>query len=456
MICIGTVSSPVSHRCKKMMIKAKNVLEDAGVKNGSNIAVAFSGGCDSSALLHIIRTFAVKENYNLCAIHINHSLRGAESDADEQFAVDVCKKYGVQLFTYRVDVIKQSKATGESTELCARRLRYEIFDKYINEGWYVATAHTASDNAETVLFNLTRGTGVKGLSGIPEVRDKYIRPLIYCTRDEIEKYCLDNGVEFVVDSSNLTDDYTRNYIRHNVVPSLKQINPSFERAVAEMSTQMSCLDAMLDRMANIALNECKREDGYCREGLIALERPVCERAVRIAAKIATGRALDSKQTKAVLDILFNGGRLQLFNGWYVSCSKALRFYKSKAKCDVQIDVVDGMIEFNGYFLRIETKTNFVNSLLTHNAIDYDKISNRLVIRTRLKGETVKINNRPTKQVRRILNEIKVPDAHRDVYPIISDDDGAVYIPNVGVAQRVVPDSNTNKVIIITFEGENNA
>ncbi len=456
MICIGMGNSPVSLRCKRMMTKVKKALEEAGVKTGDKIAVAFSGGCDSSVLLHLMDVLSKNNGYKLCAIHVNHSLRGAESDGDEQFAVNMCKQYGIELFTYRVDVLQQCKKTGESTELCARKLRYDIFDKFVKDGWYIVTAHTASDNAETVLFNLSRGTGVKGLCGIPKIRDKYIRPLIGFTRDELEAYCLVNKLEYVVDSSNLTDDYTRNYIRHNVVPHLKQVNPAFERAVAEMSSQMSCIDEMLDRMAITALANSKGKYGYCKSVLVELERPVCERAVRIAAKEVTGCGLDSKQTKLVLDVLYNGGKTLLFDGWYASCSDELRFYKEKNNCSIESEITDGEVEFNGYLFEFETKTNFVNSLLIQNAIDYDKIFNHIVIRTRRRGESVKLNKRPTKQVRRILSEIKVPDAHRDAFPLIADDVGVVYIPNAGVAQRVAPDLNTKKIIIVTFKGENNA
>ena len=455
MICIGTVSLPVSHRCKRMTTKVKKVLSELDVPNGSKIAVAFSGGCDSSALLHTIVSLASKNKYEVCAIHINHCLRGEESDADESFAKRVCDELGVDCYSFSVDVNTEAKKNGESTELCARRLRYEFFDGFVEKGWYVATAHTASDNAETVLFNLTRGTGVTGACGIPHKRGNYIRPLIYCTRNEVESYCKEHSICFVTDSSNLTDDYTRNFIRHNVVPKLKEINPCFETAVSEFPKQMKQLDDMLDLMAKELLSACRCKDGYNTAQLLKAQLPILTEVIRLAVFEKTGKYPNSKKILQICDII-NAGKVQIFDGWYAAGGKKLRIYKESAKRDETVDVSDGQVDFGDFTLNFKTISQSVNILLMKNAVDCDKIVGRVVVRSRKTGDTIRLKGRPNKQVRKLMNEMMIPDMQRDSYPLVCDDEGVVFIQGCGVAERVLPDDKTKKMIIITCEGENNA
>ena len=439
-----------------MITKIQSALGKLGVCNGSSIAVAFSGGADSTALLHLLCKLAEVNEFKLSAIHINHQLRGAESDADETFAKQFCEQHGITLLAYSVDVAKESELSGESTELCARRLRYEIFDRMINEGWIVATAHTASDNAETVLFNLARGTGVSGLAGIPSKREGYIRPLIDCTREMVEEYCALNELKYVTDSTNLTDDYTRNFIRHNIVPRLKDINSSFEFSVRETSNQLRAVDDMLNKMAVDLLKQGKCADGYSCETLLSTYKPVLARAVRIAAFDAIGKYPDSLKTNQLCEIVADGGKIQLYNGWFASAGKILQFYQSANKCNEELQISNGDVEFGDFVLNFETKTLSVNNLLINNAIDCDKIVGKAIIRCRKAGDTIKIKGRPNKQLRKLMNEKHIPDEQRDAYPVVSDDLGLIYAYGCGIAQRVLPDENTKNVIIINGRGKNNA
>ena len=165
----------------------------------TDVAVALSGGADSVALLLALSELKEKYGLTLSAIHVNHCLRGEESDRDETFAVKLCESLGVPLTVTRIDVKGEAEKTGESIELAARNLRYEVFR---NEAvGLVATAHTASDNIETALFNMTRGAGLKGMAGIPPKRDIFVRPLIFCTRDEVESYLAEKKTSFVTRSS---------------------------------------------------------------------------------------------------------------------------------------------------------------------------------------------------------------------------------------------------------------
>lgn len=187
------------------------------------VLVALSGGADSVALLLVLRELG----YPVYVYHLNHCLRGEESERDAEFVHSLCTKLHVSCTIEREDVQGYAQQLGESIETAARRLRYERLRRCAQEQGIerIATAHTADDNLETMLFHLARGTGAKGMTGIPPVRGNLIRPIFRAVRTEIEVYLETVGQTFVTDSSNLTLDYTRNRIRHAVVPVLRQINP---------------------------------------------------------------------------------------------------------------------------------------------------------------------------------------------------------------------------------------
>ena len=182
---------------------------------GERVLVALSGGADSVALLLVLRELG----YLVRAFHLNHCLRGAESDRDEEFCRTLCARLGVELAVERVDVAAAAVQQGTGVEETERRVREEWRDEGA-KGEKIATAHTADDNLETVLFHLARGAGAKGLAGIPPVRGQVVRPLLDVGRTQIEAYLAGLGQDYVTDSTNADDAYTRNRIRHTVVPVL--------------------------------------------------------------------------------------------------------------------------------------------------------------------------------------------------------------------------------------------
>ena len=197
----------------------------------TRIYAAVSGGADSIALLHMLHSTGLEPT----AVHVNHMLRGAESDRDEQFVKDFCDKLGVRHITKSINIEALAKERGEGIEAAARFARYSFFATLDGE---IAVAHTLSDSAETVLMHIVRGCSVAGLAGIASRAEihgaRVIRPLLSWTREEIEKYCLYNNLSYITDSSNLSTDYTRNKIRLEVMPKLKEINPNFERSVENL------------------------------------------------------------------------------------------------------------------------------------------------------------------------------------------------------------------------------
>ena len=215
------------HTAAELITKAEAAIEKYKfLSGGDSVIIALSGGADSVTLLSVLNSLKEKYNLKLYAAHLNHGIRGEEADNDEKFCKILCENYNVQLFVKHIDVPKLCAEQKISAELCGRNERYKFFDELSAKlNAKVATAHTASDNAETLLFNLCRGSSLAGAAAIPPKRGNIIRPLITLTRNEIESYCAENSLSYVTDSTNMSDSYTRNKIRHKVIPALKEVNP---------------------------------------------------------------------------------------------------------------------------------------------------------------------------------------------------------------------------------------
>ena len=422
------------------------------------VAVALSGGCDSVALLYALLEIKDELGITLAATHVNHHIRGAEADRDAQFVADLCEKLGVYLYRFDVDVPAESAKTGESEELCARRLRYEALDSLVAEGFKVATAHTMSDNAETVLFNLSRGSSVRGLCGIPYVRGGYIRPLLLCTRADTEKYCAERGIGFVNDSTNDCDDYTRNYLRHRVLSPLKKAFPSCEEAISRMSVQLSEIDEMLERMAGELIASSKSDGGWRRDILLSADRPVRSRALHRLAKERTGIAPDGFHTDSLCTLVEQGGKLQLSGGFFAVCDRTLRFIEGQTEAEPYcLPLIEGEIETPLMSLDVsrvvEENKQIVHNSVTLCEIDCDKIVGKAVVRCRKEGDMFRPAKRHTKPLRKWMNDSRIPAEQRDLWPVVADDEGVVCVIGIGVACRVQPDEKSKNKMIIKSRGK---
>ncbi len=192
---------------------------------GKRLLLASSGGLDSVVLTHL----CIAEEMNVALAHCNFNLRGEESDGDETFVQELASKLRVEVFVKRFDTEQYAEKNHLSVQMAARELRYQWFDELLRtKGFdYMLTAHHADDSLETFLINLSRGTGIEGLSGIPEVNEKVVRPLLPFSRDEILEYAQSENHHWREDSSNVSTKYLRNKIRHNIVPTLKELHPTF-------------------------------------------------------------------------------------------------------------------------------------------------------------------------------------------------------------------------------------
>jgi len=232
------------------------------IKSGDKILVGLSGGADSTSLLHVLKKMQEKYDVEIHAVHINHMVRGEEADRDESFSKKLCKDLNVKYHVRRVDMKVLAKKLKITDEEAGRKIRYDAFNEILESEDLnkIAVAHNKNDNAETFIFRLLRGTGTKGLRAIEYKRGNVIRPLLDCSRDEIEKYCLENNIEYIVDSTNLENDYTRNKIRNVLIPFVNEKMKTnavdqISKAISSISEQEQYVNDKIDEVIKDILVE---------------------------------------------------------------------------------------------------------------------------------------------------------------------------------------------------------
>ena len=418
-----------------MLSKVMSCIEKHSMlKKGDTVTVGLSGGADSVALLIALDMLKNDLGITLRAAHLNHQLRGAEADRDQEFSRALCQKLNIEFVTRNVDVAALSMESGKSIELAAREARYAFFDEF--DG-LIATAHTATDSAETVLFNLTRGTAAAGLCGIPAKRGNIIRPLLFVTRAETESFCKENGFDFITDSTNLSDEYTRNKIRHGAVKTLREINPSFEAAVTRMSGCIFEDNEYLNKVAASCAGLFEDNEADV-SSLLNLPVPILKRLLYFTASDITNNSPDFRDIELMCELLQSGGAVELEKGKFFEVKSGIaRFYKE--------DLIKPR-KFATEIVPFNKKTDKINSLLLKNMVDCDKIVGELVLRNRMPSDKIKLNGRRvTKSLKKLFCEADIPLSERYTLPVAADENGVVWVYSFGVAERCAVDSNTKNI-----------
>lgn len=441
-----------------MLKKIRNTAEKYNMINaGDTIVCGLSGGADSVCLLLTLRELSAELDFTIEAIHINHCLRGAESDRDEQFCRDLCQKLNIPFTAVSCNVKEYSQESHLSCEEAARELRYGIFRSHTS-GKKLATAHNADDNLETMLLNIIRGTGLKGISGIPPVRDNIIRPLIAVSRQEIEEYLQKNSQDFVTDSSNLTDDYTRNKIRHNIIPLMKELNGSLIRTNARTAEVLQSENRFLEEAVKSAYENCFKDGKFTELG--KYDQVIRRRCI---AKYLSDNSLpfSNKRLTDCDEIAVNGGKINISGNIYlVSNGNSMRLEKILPSKEAEIISKALEIGENRIFpdavlvcelVNCENlkKINCVHKNSTFYLLDYDKIKGAAVVRNRKFGDKLKLRGRSfTSSVKKLINET-IPVSQRNSLHFIEDEEGTIFAEKIGIADRAAPDDNTSRLLKIT-------
>lgn len=430
------------------------------------LVVGFSGGADSTALAHWLMGRVQRERVLLA--HVNHMLRGSEADRDQAAAEAFAREQGLKIEVLRVDVGKLARERGMGTEECGREVRYGFFHRLApGDNDRILTAHNADDNAETIILNLCRGAGLEGLCGIPRQRGRVLRPLLGVSRKEIEEYCRENGLRYVTDSSNLTDGYTRNKLRHQVLPVLKGLNPRFIQAAAGTAELLARDRDCLMGQAEALLEGARGLWGLETKALISEEKSVRSRAVKLFLERSGGVNLERKHIEEALEILERGGGADL-PGVRVSCAQGVLWAGDKAgcgpfevpaklgrnpipggKCVIISEKIRGKAENPGK----------IQNLLFKNELDYDimtgpaaSLPGGLVLRSRRPGDRFAPAGREvTKPIKQVFQELRVPGPIRDSLPLLVCGGEIVWCPGAGASERFKVTERTKRVLVVEIE-----
>ena len=418
-------------------------MNEALVPEGGKVLCAVSGGADSVYLLCRLKELAEAGRCTVEAAHFNHCLRGAESERDEAFVRELCGKLGIEAHFGRGDVAAFAVQMGLGTEDAARRLRYAFLEETAERtgAAAIATAHTANDNAETMLLNLARGSGLRGLCGIPERRGRIIRPILDTTRQEIEEYLEAKGMAHVEDSTNAADDYARNRIRHRAVPALESVNPEFARAATRAAALLRRGEGNLGGPARGVLGE--HPEGIPRGGLLELPLPVSTRALRLAS----GASLSERQVDAALELARGKGLGYLsMPGTRLKRERGLLNFGREEAGETMPDralELDGRTEIPeagiGLVCRRLDEAGEIHSSLNTFFFKCENICGTITCTPKRDGDKIRLDGRGcTKKLKELFSERGLSLEERRAAVVLRDEAGPVAVVGFGAAERMRP------------------
>lgn len=422
--------------------------------DGVFVLAAVSGGVDSMCLLHYLHTRGVC----VAAAHFNHQLRGAEADGDEAFVRDWCEQRGIAFYAGREDVAALAAKNGWTVEEAGRRARYAFLERTAEEigAERIATAHHAQDNAETLLFNLARGTGPSGLGAIAPVRGKLIRPMLTVTRREIERYAAENAVPYRQDRTNDDTAYTRNYLRHEVLPLLENVNDAAVLHMSNTALRQREEDAYLDELAEESLGEKQRTEN---------EITIPCQAVKGAPNVLRARMM-----RLLLDMLPVGKKD--FTAAHIDGLVALSMGEGRA----QLDLPHGVSAYrqNGQLtlavksgrtdearlLRIGERITWgeytifarkagKNRAVAENTfcLRCDTMNDTLCVGKWDSRKRLMLSGKTPRSLKRLFADAGISPAERDTTPVVFVNGVVAAVYGIGADQAFLPDTDRDTVVI---------
>ena len=386
------------------------------IGSGDRVICAVSGGADSMALLMGLYLLREKLGFSLEAAHFNHGLRGVESDEDESFVREFCQGLDIPCHCGSGTVIPGKKGL----EAAAREARYSYLTAL---GGKLATAHTADDNAETVLLHLLRGTGLKGLGAIAPSRGNIIRPMLSITRAQLLAFLSEYHITYRTDSSNLRDEFLRNRLRHHVVPLLTQENPRFSENLSAMALRLrldeEALQALAVREEPLLASDLAQQPAAIRYRI--LERFLKENGVREPESehlLLADSLVFSKRPSA--RVTLPGGILLRRQYDRLLCDKA------QEAPEEAVLVCPGTVQFGDYLIQCTRATELINTKECFTVA----IQGSLTVRGRCSGDELRLSG-GTKSLKKLFIDRKVPAHLRPFAPVLADENGVVGVYGIG-------------------------
>lgn len=410
------------------------------LSKGDRVLIGVSGGADSIALLEFF--VSVKEKYDLdiCVAHIEHGIRGEDSVNDAEFVENYCKKLGVNFYLKTIDAPNLAKKAKMGVEEYSRMARYDFFNTI--ECDKIATAHNLTDNIETLLFRLARGTGLRGACSIPAVRGKIIRPFIEVSSGEIRKWCNDNNIPYRVDCTNSDSAYSRNLIRLEILPLFEKLNANYQDNIENFISDVNEDYAFIDDYVKSIYPKIVKNNEIDLTKLNELDLSIKKR-ILIMFFDENGYSLNRIHLQSVIDITLKSGKSQIKeNVFAISAKGKIRLAK---------------------FNDLNKKDEFVTKILNIDEFkdknidfycDCDKIVGNIIIRAKQAGDRIKPAGRNvSKTLKKLFNESAYPIEKRDKKIVVCDDFGIVGVIGLCADERVKVDCNTAKILTIKLPSE---
>lgn len=462
------------------MIKTvrRTIEQFAMLENGETVVLGVSGGADSMCLLAVLKELAVEWNLQLHVVHVNHQLR-EEAEEEEAYVENICGKWKVSYHGFRKDIAAYAKEQKYSVEEAGRRYRYECFEDVCKQvgGSKIAVAHHKNDRAETLLFHMIRGTGMRGLGSIQPVRGNIIRPLLEVGRHDIEKYLKEHQIKYYDDCTNFSDEYTRSRIRNRVLPQLEEMNDQAVRHMAEVAENAR---EYWEYVENQAAQEEARlvmdmGDGEC---LIPFELSECPELLQrhIIYRTLTKQSGQEKDwelqhVKRVQELLKNTTGKQVALPYSLMAYRTYDGVLIKRNQQEVVDstgmepvplVINGTTILEGFgllecqVLPWESEGEISKKVYTK-MLDYDKIKDTLCVRNPLPGDYFVVNEGgDCKKLSRYFIDQKIPKEQRERCLVLAAGQQICWIIGMRISEDLRIGENTQQVIKITFQHEGEA
>lgn len=431
----------------------------------NGVLLGFSGGPDSVMLLCALLKYSEENHYpkKILAVHVNHMIRGKEADADEAFSKEFSDSLGVEFISERIDVPLLAKELSLGLEEAARKARYSAFYDIIsgrNDIKIIAVAHNSTDNIETVIFNLLRGTGTNGLAGIKPVRDNVIRPLIYSAKADIISALKETKIPFVTDSTNEESDYTRNYIRHNIIPHFSKVAAGFEKNIQRSCNNLRSDDSFIESEAMKVISK-RSEKGLCIDLLRDLHPALLSRVLFLSAKECGVLSLEATHVKKLRDLIYDAKN----KDFSVSIPGDLSFISSdgflyvgklskgnRESFSIPLNYgINTLPNSESIILLSEEKIDktFSNvyKIAIQQRIDFDIIDGGIFVREKRDGDSYRYGGM-THKLKKIFNDKGIKPSERKKIPIICDNSGILWVPGFPVRDKGT--ENSNKYVYIAI------
>lgn len=447
---------------------------------GCHLIAGFSGGADSVSLVHFLWSCRQQLDCTLEAVHLNHCLRGSESDRDEDFVRAFCAERDIPLTVRRTDIAALAGAKGISEETCGREARYALFEEAAaaytgTKEVRIVTAHTLSDDLETALFRLARGTGPDGFCGIPERRGNIVRPLIRCTRAMVEAYCNREKLDYITDSTNSDTAYARNRIRAEAVPALKAVNSAAEEHYLRLREILQSENSYLDGQTDRLMEKARRADGYDTAVLRGEHPALLNRA---ALKMLRERELPADQNNvSVLAGLITAGQgsAEIRPGASFTVRRGILRFEEDIRAEVTAVTLPKDLLSDGFVHRVtipytlalgevtrrQEKTVWLRVIsakdwsglqkvyenLLFFAADYDTIIGGLIFRSRQAGDRLAQPSRGERTLKKLYSEAGMTALERQTGLVAADDRSVIWAEGFETDRRAAVRKDTGRVLL---------